>query len=72
MDIESKPVAEDVAVVVEKTPRLPKKIRLTRIWGFIGNDGVDRLWQPGQTVDDPSEIKMIVHDCKFEHYEVVK
>jgi hypothetical protein len=69
--VEIKDDKMDVAVPVKEEPKLPSKIKMTRMWGFIDKKGVNRMWQAGQVVDSADEIQML-HDCKFTSFVVVE
>jgi hypothetical protein len=54
-----------------KAPKLPKKIKLTCPFGFMGDDDQPRMWAAGQIIEDPEEIKLLVglHKVEHEHLE---
>jgi len=51
---------------------LPAKIKMLMQWSYFTPGGEHRMWPAGTVVDDYAEIKQIIVDCKFKHYEVVK
>ncbi len=40
-------------------PALPTKIRMLRLHGFIEETGRHRQWHAGDTIIDPTEIKLL-------------
>lgn len=47
---------------------MPEQITLTCPFGFYDDSGNLRLWQAGQVITDPEEIKLLV-DAGAEHYD---
>lgn len=73
MTEDTKPEAEpEVAEKPKKVEKaLPSKIKMTMMWGYVDDEGVNRLWQTGQEVDDPDDIRRIIVDCKNKNFKVV-
>ena len=78
MDTETKTDVGEVAVEKRGPGRprmekpLPKKIRLTMMWGYIDDEGINRMWSPNKIIDDPDDIRRIIVDCKNTHYRVIE